>query len=301
MSKIAFIGLGNMGMPMALNLVRAGHDVRGFDIAERARASFEEGGGQSRPSAAAVVDGAEVVISIVRNADDVKSLYCGKGGVLEATSPEALLIESSTIGPAAARAVATEAQQAGFAMVDAPVAGGQAGARDARLTFIVGGERAAFDRAEPILRQMGSNIFYAGAAGNGQIAKLCNNLIACVSSAVVSEAFILGRKLGMDYQTMYDIITRSTGQCWTLTNNCPVPGPVLSSPASRGYTPGFAADLMLKDLSLIAAAAGEVDAATPFGAKAIELYRQLSAAGLGSRDWTVISELIEINASARAQ
>jgi 3-hydroxyisobutyrate dehydrogenase len=166
---------------------------------------------------------------------------------------------------------------------------------------MVGGERAAFDRAEPILRQMGTNIFYAGATGNGQIAKLCNNLIACVSSAVVSEAFILGRKLGMDYQSMYDIITRSTGQCWTLTNNCPVPGPVPSSPASRGYMPGFAADLMLKDLSLVAAAAGEVGAATPFGSKAIELYRQLSAAGFGSRDWTVVSELIENHISLHAE
>ncbi|CAJ96532.1 3-hydroxyisobutyrate dehydrogenase [Cupriavidus necator] len=297
MSRIAFIGLGNMGMPMALNLVRAGHDVQGFDISEAALAGFAGQGGQSQRSVAAAVDGASIVISIVRNADDVKNLYCTAGGVLDVAAPGALLIESSTIGPAAARAVAAEAAQAGFAMLDAPVAGGQAGAREARLTFMVGGARTAFDRAEPVLRQMGARIFYAGASGNGQIAKLCNNLIACVSSAVVSEAFILGSKLGMDYQTMYDIITQSTGQCWTLSHNCPVPGPVPSSPASRDYVPGFAADLMLKDLSLVASAASEVGAATPFGARAIQLYRQLSESGLGARDWTVVARLIENSAS----
>ncbi|KWR75124.1 3-hydroxyisobutyrate dehydrogenase [Cupriavidus sp. IDO] len=297
MSKIAFIGLGNMGMPMALNLVRAGHNVRGFDISEAALASFAEQGGQSHRCVASAVEGASIVISIVRNADDVKKLYCTAGGVLDVATPGALLIESSTIGPAAARAVAAEAAQAGFPMLDAPVAGGQAGARDARLTFMVGGDRTAFGRAEPVLGQMGARIFYAGDSGNGQIAKLCNNLIACVSSAVVSEAFILGRKLGMDYQTMYDIITQSTGQCWTLSHNCPVPGPVPSSPASRDYVPGFAADLMLKDLSLVASAASEVGAATPFGARAIQLYRQLSESGLGARDWTVVARLIENSAS----
>ncbi|MNS79072.1 3-hydroxyisobutyrate dehydrogenase [compost metagenome] len=293
MRRIAFIGLGNMGMPMALNLVRAGHDVRGFDISEAAMAGFAEHGGQSHRSIASAVDGASIVISIVRNADDVKSLYCAADGVLNVATPGTLLIESSTIGPSAARAVAAEAARAGLSMLDAPVAGGQAGARDARLTFMVGGDRQVFDQAEPVLRQLGARIFYAGAIGNGQIAKLCNNLIACVSSAVVSEAFILGRKLGMDYQTMYDIITQSTGQCWTLTNNCPVPGPVPSSPASRNYVPGFAADLMLKDLSLVASAANEVGAATPLGARAVQLYRQLSESGFGAHDWTVVSKLIE--------
>ncbi|MFM0347845.1 3-hydroxyisobutyrate dehydrogenase [Paraburkholderia sp. RL17-347-BIC-D] len=293
MSNIAFIGLGNMGLPMATNLVLAGHTVSGFDISDRALAVFRAKGGNSRKALSEAVASADIVISVVRSGGEVMSLYCDEGGVLEFAPPGALLIDCSTIGPQWARAVEAKVSQAGFQMLDAPVAGGQAGAEAAKLTFIVGGEREAFDRAESVLLQMGTKVLYAGASGNGQIAKLCNNLIACVSSAAVSEAFILGKKLGVEYQTMYDIITQSTGQCWTLTHNCPVPGPVPTAPSSRGYMPGFAADLMLKDLQLVASAAEEVGASSPFGAKAVALYRHLSSSGHGAHDWTVVSKVLE--------
>jgi 3-hydroxyisobutyrate dehydrogenase len=290
--KIAFIGLGNMGRPMAVNLAKSPFQVVGHDVAEAAAEKFQACGGTCASSLAEAVDGAEVVITVLRNADDVRSIYGGEGGILDRARPGALLIDCSTIGPVAAREVSAQAARAGFDLLDAPVAGGQAWAEEARLTFIVGGVRAAFERAEQILMHMGRRVLHAGPAGNGQVAKVCNNLIACISTTAVAEAFVLGKKLGMDHQTLFDIVSTSSGNCWGLTTYCPVPGPVPTSPASRGYAPGFATQLMLKDLLLASAAADEVEARVPMTEEAVALYRKVIEAGHGARDWSVVAEYL---------
>ncbi|MET4578096.1 3-hydroxyisobutyrate dehydrogenase [Ottowia thiooxydans] len=293
MTTVAFIGLGNMGRPMATNLVRAGHDVRGFDVSPAALEAFGAAGGTPAATLQEALAGASVVISILRNAHEVTELYCGEAGVLKLADSGALLIDCSTIGPKAARTVISAAGAAGFQMLDAPVSGGQPWAEEAKLTFIVGGDRTAVERAEPLLRNMGQRVLHAGIAGNGQVAKVCNNLIACVSTTVVAEAFVLGKKLGLDHQTLFDIVSTSSGQCWGLTTYCPVPGPVPTSPASRGYAPGFATNLMLKDMVLAVTAAREVDASLPLGDEVVEIYKKVVECGYGDRDWTIVAQALE--------
>src|SRR5215475_13695047 len=265
MARIGFVGLGNMGLPMALNLVKAGHAVSGFDINAAATDALVASGGQisSRPAA-----GVDILVTMLPSGDEVRQVYLGAGGVLDTASPDTLLIDCSTIDVDVARAVAAAAQAKGLPMLDAPVSGGVGGAQAGTLTFMVGGPDAAFAGAKPILEQMGKTIVHAGGAGNGQAAKICNNMILGASMLVTCEAFALAEKLGLEHQKLFDIASKSSGQCWAITNYCPVPGSVPTSPANRQYQAGFTAAMMLKDLRLAQAAADSVGAATPLGAEA---------------------------------
>ena len=250
MTTIGFIGLGNMGAPMAANLVKAGHRLTGFDIfAGRAEALRTKGGRAVATMADAAAAG-EIVITMLPAGPDVRSVYLGDAGVLAHARKDALLIECSTIDVETARMVAAAASQAGFAMLDAPVSGGVMGAETAGLTFMVGGDVAAFERGQPVLAAMGRTIVHAGSAGNGQAAKICNNMILGASMIAVCEAFSLAERLGVAAQTLFDISSKSSGQCWALTSYCPAPGPVPTSPANRDYVAGFTAAMMLKDLRL---------------------------------------------------
>ena len=289
MAKIGFIGLGNMGLPMAQNLVKAGHDVAGFDVSEYAADRLGAGGGRRAHSVAEACGDAEVVITMLPAGREVREVYLEEeGGVLASAPPGTLLIDCSTIDVETARAVAAAAADKGLDMIDAPVSGGVAGAQGATLTFMVGGSAEAFESARPILAQMGKTIVHAGAAGNGQAAKICNNMILGASMIVTCEAFLLAEKLGLDAQRLFDISSKSSGQCWSMTSYCPVPGPVPSSPANRDYKAGFTAAMMLKDLQLAQAAARSVRAATPLGAGAAAVYEQFVETGAAGVDFSGI-------------
>jgi len=292
MSKITFVGLGNMGLPMALNLVKAGHAVTGFDLSGDAKAALRDAGGASAETLPEAVSAAEIVVSMLPAGAHVESVYTGDDGVLAHAPKGALLIDSSTIDVDTARKVAGEAAQAGFEMVDAPVSGGVGGAAAGTLTFMVGGTDAGFAAAKPVLDIMGGNIFHAGAGGNGQVAKICNNMLLGISMIGTAEAFLLGEKLGLDAQTLFDISSTASGQCWSMTSYCPVPGPVPTSPANNDYQPGFAAAMMLKDLRLSQEAANSAAAATPMGQRATELYTQMADAGHGDMDFSGIMKIL---------
>ena len=233
MAKIAFIGLGNMGLPMAKNLLKVEHEVTGFDLNAEATERLAANGGNTVNSHADACKAVEVVITMLPAGEQVRDVYLGAGGVLATVAPGTLLIDSSTIDVQTARDVAQAAQEKGLAIVDAPVSGGVAGAEAATLTFMVGGSDDAFERARPVLEKMGKTIVHAGGPGNGQAAKICNNMILGVSMIVVSEAFLLAEKLGLDAQKLFDISSKSSGQCWSMTSYCPVPGLVPTSPANR--------------------------------------------------------------------
>jgi 3-hydroxyisobutyrate dehydrogenase len=288
MAKIGFIGLGNMGLPMAQNLVKAEHTVAGFDVSEYAVERLAAGGGTRAASVAEACAEAEFVISMLPAGEHVRAVYLDEGGVLSAVQAGAVLIDSSTIDVETARAVAQAAQQKGLSMIDAPVSGGVAGAQAATLTFMVGGPAEAVERARPVLEKMGKTIVHAGDAGTGQAAKICNNMILGVSMIVVSEAFLLAEKLGLDAQRLFDIASKSSGQCWSMTSYCPVPGPVPSSPANRDYKAGFTAAMMLKDLKLAQAAARTTRATTPLGAGAAAVYEQFVESSGGGTDFSGI-------------
>ena len=292
MAAIGFIGLGNMGAPMAANLVKAGHQVIGFDIVPRAVEALSAKGGRAAASAAEAIAASELVITMLPAGAQVRSVYLGEAGVLANARKGTLVIDCSTIDVETARAVAAAAAEAGFDMLDAPVSGGVAGAEAAMLTFMVGGEAAVFARAEPVLAAMGRTIVHAGPAGNGQAAKICNNMILGVSMIAVCEAFSLAERLGLAAQTLFDVAAKSSGQCWALTSYCPVPGPVPSSPANRDYVPGFTAAMMLKDLRLAQQAAGATAAPTPLGAAAANLYQLFVDEGPGGLDFSAIYRLI---------
>jgi 3-hydroxyisobutyrate dehydrogenase len=288
MARIGFIGLGNMGLPMAANLVKAGHQVTGFDVAAPLTAKFADFGGAVAPAVAAACSGAEAIVTMLPAGAHVREVYTAPGGVIEAAEAGALLIDSSTIDVATARDVAALAAGKGFAMVDAPVSGGVGGATAGTLTFMVGGADDAFARARPILENMGKTIVHAGGAGNGQAAKICNNMILGVSMIAVSEAFLLAEKLGLDAQRLFDIASKSSGQCWSMTSYCPAPGPVPASPANRDYQAGFTAAMMLKDLKLSQDAAERAGAATPLGAAAAGLYDAFAGEGHAGEDFSGI-------------
>jgi 3-hydroxyisobutyrate dehydrogenase len=288
MAKIGFIGLGNMGSPMAQNLIKAGHAVTGFDVSEFATDRLAADGATAARSIAAACKDAEIVITMLPAGKQVREVYLGRDGVLAAAAEDALLVDSSTIDVATAREVAQAAAGKGLAMVDAPVSGGVAGAQAATLTFMVGGPDDAFARAKPVLEQMGKTIVHAGGAGNGQAAKICNNMILGASMIVVSEAFLLADKLGLDAQKLFDISSKSSGQCWSMTSYCPVPGPVPTSPANRSYKAGFTAAMMLKDLKLAQDAARATRAATPLGAGAAAVYEQFVDSGEADVDFSGI-------------
>ena len=288
MANIGFIGLGNMGLPMAQNLVKAGHAVSGFDVSEYAAERLAVGGGTRVHSVADACNEAGIVITMLPAGAQVREVYLGEAGVLASVAPETLLIDSSTIDVETARDVARAAEGKGLVMIDAPVSGGVAGAQAATLTFMVGGSADAFERARPVLERMGKTIVHAGGAGNGQAAKLCNNMILGASMIVVCEAFLLAEKLGLDAQKLFDISSKSSGQCWSMTSYCPVPGPVPSSPANRDYKAGFTAVMMLKDLKLAQAAAGSVRAVTPLGAGATAVYEGFVEDGAHDVDFSGI-------------
>ena len=292
MATIGFIGLGNMGAPMAVNLVKAGHQVTGFDVMPGAVEVLSARGGRPAASAAAAAASGELVITMLPAGTQVRAVYLGNDGVLANAHKAALLIDCSTIDVDTARAVAAAAAESGFDMLDAPVSGGVSGAEAASLTFMVGGEADAFARAQPVLAAMGRTIVHTGPAGNGQAAKICNNMILGVSMIAVCEAFSLAERLGLSAQTLFDIAAKSSGQCWALTSYCPVPGPVPSSPANRGYAPGFTATMMLKDLRLAQQAAGAVAAPAPLGAAAANLYQLFVDEETGRLDFSAIYRLI---------
>ena len=290
--RIGFIGLGNMGGPMAANLLKAGHEVTGFDLAKPALDALAKAGGKPAPGAAAAVAGAEMIVTMLPAGPHVRQVYTGEGGLLAAAKPGALLIDSSTIDVESARAVAKAAAERGFDMLDAPVSGGVGGAAAGTLTFMVGGSEAGFARALPLLQAMGKTIVHAGPSGNGQAAKICNNMILGISMIAVSEGFALAERLGLDWQRLFDISSKSSGQCWSMTNYCPAPGPVPAAPSNRDYQAGFTADMMLKDLKLAQQAAQAAGATTPLGAEAAALFQMLANNGLGPKDFSVVFRMI---------
>ncbi|KMO32057.1 3-hydroxyisobutyrate dehydrogenase [Methylobacterium aquaticum] len=285
MTQIAFLGLGNMGGPMAANLVAAGHAVTGFDLMPDALAAARTAGVTVADSAEAAVTGAEIVVTMLPAGRHVLSVY---EAVLPTVAVGALMIDCSTIDVASARVAHGKAAAQGLASLDAPVSGGVGGAKAATLTFMAGGSPDAFARAEPVLATMGRKAVHCGEAGAGQAAKICNNMILGISMIGVAEAFVLAEKLGLSHQALFDVASTSSGQCWSLTTYCPVPGPVPASPANNDYKPGFAAALMLKDLRLAQEAAAGAGAATPLGAQAEAIYAAFAAAGQGGTDFSGI-------------
>ena len=292
MSKIAFIGLGNMGAPMALNLVKAGHEVAVFDLVAPAMEPVVKAGARGAKSAADAASGAQVVISMLPASQHVESLYLGEGGLLTRIANGVLVIDCSTIAPQSARKVADAAAARGLDMVDAPVSGGTGGAVAGTLTFIVGGEAAVFERARPVLEQMGKNIFHAGASGAGQVAKIANNMMLGIQMAGAAEALALGVANGLDPVVLSDIISKSSGRNWAFELYNPWPGVMEAAPAARGYAGGFGVDLMLKDLGLAAEAAMGSRAVVPLGELARNLYALHSAQGNGKLDFSSIVNLI---------
>ena len=284
--KIAFIGLGNMGGGMAANLVKAGHEVHAFDLSADALARAKDNGCQTYTSVREAVQGAVAVVSMLPNGKIVESVY--SADVIGQAPASALLLDCSTIDVATARKVEDAARAAGYAMVDAPVSGGIAAANGGTLTFMVGGSDEAFARAEPILAAMGKAVIHAGASGAGQAAKICNNMILGATMIATCEAFALADKLGLDLQTFYDISSKASGQSWSMTSYCPVPGVGPQSPADNQYQGGFAAALMLKDLKLAMEAAAGASAQVPMGQRAEELYAQFAEAGHGGLDFSAI-------------
>lgn len=285
MTTIAFIGLGNMGNPMAANLVKAGHEVHGFDLVEANLKTATANGCRVDGSAAEAAKNADVVITMLPAGKHVISVY---EDLVPKVRKGTLFIDSSTIDVESARKAASIAEANGCLFVDAPVSGGTGGAAAGTLTFMTGGSKDAFAKAEPVLKPMAGKIVHCGDAGAGQAAKICNNMILGISMIGVCEAFALGEKLGLSHQALFDVASTSSGQCWSINTYCPVPGPVPTSPANRDYQPGFAAALMLKDLKLAQEAAQGAGAVTPLGAEAAQLYALFNAQGNGGVDFSGI-------------
>lgn len=295
MAVIGFIGLGNMGLPMARNLLKARHQVVAFDVAGAALDAAVAAGAKAAGSAPAVVPGAEVVITMLPEGRHVREVYLGDDGIIAHAEPTSLLIDCSTIDVDSARMVNEAAGARGLEVLDAPVSGGVGGAENATLTFMVGGSDAAVTRARPILELMGKAVVHTGPSGNGQAAKICNNMLLAISMIGVSEAFVLADRLGLPADKLFEVSSQSSGQCWALTGYCPVPGLVPSSPANRDYRPGFTAAMMAKDLRLAQNAAQSVDSPTPMGAQARSLYALFTNRGHGSLDFSAIIRMIAGN------
>ncbi|MBN3513064.1 3-hydroxyisobutyrate dehydrogenase [Mycolicibacterium nivoides] len=288
MSTIAFLGLGNMGGPMAANLVTAGHTVRGFDPVPAAQEAAKTNGVNVFGTGAEAVAGADVVITMLPNGALVKSCYAE---VLPAAADGALFIDSSTISVDDAREVHKLALDHGFAQLDAPVSGGVKGAVAGTLAFMVGGEDEAVERGRTVLEPMAGKIIHCGATGAGQAAKVCNNMVLAVQQIAVGEAFVLAEKLGLDKQALFDVITGATGNCWAVHTNCPVPGPVPTSPANNDFKPGFATALMNKDLGLAMAAVESTGSSAPLGTHAAEIYAKF-AVDHADKDFSAVIETL---------
>ncbi|MDM9624595.1 3-hydroxyisobutyrate dehydrogenase [Rhizobium sp. S152] len=289
MARIAFIGLGNMGGPMAANLVKAGHEVIGFDLVAALLKAAEASGVTAASHISQAIGEADVVVSMLPQGRHVLTAWTD---ILASVPAGRLVIDCSTIDVESARKAHEMARAAGCLSLDAPVSGGTAGAEAGTLTFMVGGSTEAFAKAGPVLEAMGRKIVHCGEAGAGQAAKICNNMILGISMIGVCEAFALGEKLGLSHQALFDVASTSSGQCWSLSTYCPVPGPVPASPANRDYKPGFAAALMLKDLRLSQEAALATGASTPLGAEAAQLYSLFEKQGNGPRDFSAIIEML---------
>ena len=289
--KIGFIGLGNMGGGMAANLVKAGHEVRAFDLSQAALAHAVENGCAAASSTGEAVADVDAVVTMLPAGTHVRQVYAES--VIGSAPGSAILIDCSTIDVASAKAVAASAAGRGYEMVDAPVSGGIAAANAGTLTFMVGGSDDGFARAEPILASMGKAVIHAGGIGAGQAAKIANNMLLGATMIATCEAFLLAKKLGLDLQTFYDIASKASGQSWSMTSYCPVPGVGPESPADRDYQGGFAAALMLKDLKLAMAAAQDADASVPMGATAESLYQAFANGGNGALDFSAIIKMLE--------
>jgi 3-hydroxyisobutyrate dehydrogenase len=285
---IAFLGLGNMGGPMAANLISAGHAVRGFDPVPAAAAAAAANGANVFDSTVDAVTEADVVITMLPNGDIVKRCYAE---VLPAARAGALFIDSSTISVSDAREVHAQAESHGVSQLDAPVSGGVKGAAAGTLAFMVGGDESAVQRARPVLEPMAGKIIHCGATGAGQAAKVCNNMVLAVQQIAIGEAFVLAEKLGLPAQSLFDVITGATGNCWAVHTNCPVPGPVPTSPANHDFKPGFATALMNKDLGLAMAAVASTGSAVPLGSHAAEIYAQF-AADNADKDFSAVIEML---------
>ena len=292
MAAIAFIGLGNMGAPMAANLLKAGHAVAGYDLSPAACEAARGAGVAVAVSARAAATAAEVVVTMLPAGRDLVEAYGGDLGLVAAAPTGALFIDSSTVDVEASRQAHGLAHGRGHLSVDAPVSGGVGGAVAGTLTFMAGGDAAALDRARPVLEAMGRRIVACGRPGAGQAAKMCNNMILGISMIAVSEAFVLAEKLGLDHQALFDVASTSSGQCWALVNHCPVPGPVPASAANSAYKPGFATALMLKDLTLARDAADAVGAATALGHHARDIYAAFAVGGHAGLDYSAIVEAV---------
>ncbi|OWV74605.1 3-hydroxyisobutyrate dehydrogenase [Rhizobium sp. R339] len=288
MARIAFIGLGNMGGPMAANLVKAGHEVLGFDLAASVLKAAEESGVKPASHVSQAVKDTEIVISMLPQGKHVLTAW---SDILQTAAQGTLVIDCSTIDVESSRKAHEMARAAGCLSLDAPVSGGTGGAAAGTLTFMAGGSDEAFARAKPILEGMGKKIVHCGQAGAGQAAKICNNMILGISMVGVCEAFVLAEKLGLSHQALFDVASTSSGQCWSINTYCPVPGPVPTSPANNDYKPGFAAALMLKDLRLSQEAALASGASTPMGAEAAQLFGLFEKQGNGGRDFSAIIEM----------
>jgi 3-hydroxyisobutyrate dehydrogenase len=289
--KIAFIGLGHMGGGMAPNLAKAGHEVRAFDLSEEALAHAVERGCKRAKSAADACKNADSVVTMLPAGKHVAQVY--RESVIGAAPKSAILMDCSTIDVATAKAVEAEAAAAGLTMVDAPVSGGIAAADAGTLTFMVGGSDEGFERAKPFLEKMGKAVIHAGGPGAGQAAKICNNMLLGATMAATCETFVLAQKLGLDPQVFFDIASKASGQSWSMTSYCPVPGVGPETPADRGYEGGFAAALMLKDLKLAMEAADAAGAYTPMGAEAEELYERFVNRGGGTKDFSALIKMID--------
>jgi len=285
MATIAFIGLGNMGGPMAANLVKAGYKVVAFDLVEASRNQAKSDGAAVAESAAAAVKGADTVVTMLPAGKHVLTVW---NEVVPIMTKGTLIIDCSTIDVESSKAAHVLAAKHGVGSVDAPVSGGTGGAKAATLTFMCGGDEKSFAAAKPVLEKMGKKIVHCGGAGAGQGVKICNNMVLAISMIGVSEAFSLAEKLGLSHQAVFDVVSTSSGQCWSLTSYCPVPGPVPTSPANNDYKPGFASALMVKDLTLAQDAAKAAGAVTPLGKHAQEIYKAFDAAGHGGVDFSGI-------------
>lgn len=295
MANIGFIGLGNMGRPMMRNLLKAGHQVRAYDVAAAARMAAGQDGAQAVADAAGVLEKADAVITMLPAGEHVRAVYLGTDGLLARANGNPVFIDCSTIDVTSAREVAAQAAKAGFDMIDAPVSGGVGGAAAGTLTIMVGGPEAAFARAKPFLEPLSRLVVHAGGSGNGQAAKACNNMILGITMIGVCEAFVLGEKLGLDHAKLFEVTANASGQCWSISSYCPVPGPVPASPANNDYKAGFTAAMMLKDLKLAQQAALSVGATTPLGAEAQSIYSLFNAAGQGDMDFSGIIRLLRGN------
>jgi len=292
MAILAFIGLGNMGGGMAANLAKAGFDVQAFDLSADAVARAVSHGAKAAPTIADAVKNADAIVTMLPAGKHVREVYLGENGVAANAKPGTLCMDCSTIAVDDARSVSKDLTARGFVMVDAPVSGGTAAAEAGTLTFMVGGASEAFERATLYLEKMGKNIFHAGAIGNGQAAKIANNMLLGISMIATSEAFNLAEKLGLDAQTFFDISSKASGQCWSMTTYCPAPGPVPNAPSNKDYKPGFAVAMMLKDMRLADGAAKGAGAATPLADLAGKMYADLDEKGHGGMDFSFVMKRI---------